>query len=206
MAKRKPQYKLKEPFLFTCPECGEQEMLPGSSRNREMCKKCRARRNNEKTKIRAKLIAQSHVYIFACGCRYLKSDLPVLGHGKRAYCPVHGTQISKIERTCTKCGAKFSGKFHANASTCNGCRRRYNTSDNETVISRVEYAQYSETKRKPDCLSYNDCLSRAAHLNRKSMDCTGCKQYQSVSLDAQDYTWCADSMQTTGRHNVGRPL
>jgi len=208
MARPKPKYKSKDPFLFTCSICGAKEMLTGYSAKRVMCKDCRKIVNCENGIKRAAEILKSQIYTFACGCKYTRSQLPNLEGKKKSKCPEHGKHIVDIERHCSKCDKLFSCRGRLTVTSCPDCRRSYNPSNKPRKISNISYEYKPEPKyfRKPDCKYYAYCLDKSIERHEKGFCCQDCIRYESKPLRVEDYTWAADSMQTTGLHAASRPI
>ena len=201
MAKDKPKYKSKDPFLFVCPECGESEMVNGYSKGRILCKKCRKIANNESGKKRAAELSKDKIYTFECGCQYHSCQMPIRDKHKKIRCPGHGEFVSNIERHCIKCGKIFSCRKCLTSVTCDKCRRKYNnTSAKPEKISKIKYKAEPkpELPRKPDCKFYNYCIDKSGG---KSFSCDGCIRYESKPLRIENYMYSNDSFTETGRHN-----
>jgi len=183
-------------------------MVTGYSQKRVLCKKCRAKENNDASKIRAAEILKSQIYTFACGCKYTRSQLPNLEGKKKSKCPEHGKHIVDIERHCSKCDKLFSCRGRLTVQTCKNCRRTYITSNKPHKISNVNYEEEPAPKfiRKPDCKFYMYCIDKSLAHGGHEFSCEGCIRYESKPLRAEDYTWTADSMQTTGLHAAKRPI
>ena len=183
--------------IFYC-ECGRQVIVKNLSALAVIlrCKDCAKTSLKKRAQKSFKSATQRRKFIFKCGCKFIRPELPKRVYYDRMKCPDCGEPLAYIAIVCKGCGKEFHNLNNRAYANCPDCREKIKDRDEydqkEEAIVDVEQALEKEHSK---CKHRSECLVK--HIMKKKLPCDNCPDYSVAELDILDFASVKDSFSRT---------